>query len=545
MAARPCHESDVIDKLEVNPIVAKAFWKEFGTHMESAKFDPVKAIESVAEKAGLKPATVGKILTADKRLFAITRDASLKRAKATQLKRAAQDLVDQANESRSTAAIRYTWDGLRRSATFGHGGVFPFTHARNLLYAGPAEARMFGESVRDAYSYMTPNTGKARWVRDMDAMQLRGSYKSARSAGLDIQPESEPTGILTKGMKGWSKRGFDALKPLRLKLWERYSDQIPELLRDEVSAKALANEINIATGGLTRGTVAAGVAQRAAPFSFAPKLFLSRRIEALTPIRHLAKGGRMTAGERAASNVALKRWAKIVTITAGTLGANDALNRLLGGTPVNWYDFQHPGSLWRYNVAGQIIPTSPLVEVIRTPVAALGALVRNRKELRGERPLDTAWNILTKDVLNAVHPTIPAAVELVTGREQFGVPGKERRLPFPGVKQLLRGEDKEKVPAMGLPEYLLEKGPIPISAFTREFVQSLQDEGVPQGEATKWVRALFASGMDAIMSGGLGLHAHPEAKPKPEPTPHGTISQQIKARKAAATRARKKAQQEP
>ncbi len=68
---------------------------------------------------------------------------------------------------------------------------------------------------------------------------------------------------------------------------------------------------------------------------------------------------------------------------------------------------------------------------------------------------------------------------------------------------------------MGLPEYLLEKGPIPISAFTREFVQSLQDEGVPQGEATKWVRALFMSGRDAIMSGGLGVHSHPEAKPTP------------------------------
>lgn len=519
-----CYESQVRDKLEVDPRVAKAFWGEINLRLDTG-MDPVKAIEDVAKKAGLENETVGKILVADKRLKAMTRDMSYRLSKVSQVKQAAQDLVDRSDKPLPLRVAQSVWDASRRSLTFGHGGVFPFTHARNMLYRGFAEQKIFAKMVKNAYSYADlriPGTqigtkaGEARWAQDMRDLQLRSSFKPAERAGLEIGPMAEPTGILTKGIKGWGRRGFDSLKIARLDLWDLYSEKFPDMLKDEVSARALANEINLQTGALKKGSVTAQISSKLSNVSFAPKLFIARRLEALTPLRNLAKAGQMTAGERVVSRLALKSWAKTVLFTVASLEANDAINKAVGSNRrINWTDFSHPGSLWRYNIGGSIVPASPLLEVIRTPVAALGAFLKTKKELRGEKPMDAAWSILTKDILNAVHPSISNVAELLTGREQFGVPGKERRLPFRGVKQLLRGEEKEKVAPMTGTEYLLEKGPIPVSAATRQFVQALQDEGVDPNTANNWVKALLHSSKDAFMSGALGLHTHPEQTQQP------------------------------
>ncbi len=255
----------------------------------------------------------------------------------------------------------------------------------------------------------------------MNNMQLRGSYKAAAQAGLDVKPGSKPVGILASGVKGWGQRGFDSLKIGRLDLWDLWSQKFPEMLRDEAGAKELAKEINIATGGLERGSVGERIASKTTGVSFAPKLFIARRLEALTPIRYAAKAGKMLPSERAAMNIAMQKWAKITVGTAALLGANDLYNKFVGGGKhrVNWDDFSQPGSLWRMNIGGTIIPVTPMVEVIRTPVAALAALVANRKQLRGQDPKGVAWDIATRDILNAVHPSITAGIELATGREEF------------------------------------------------------------------------------------------------------------------------------
>jgi hypothetical protein len=80
-------------------------------------------------------------------------------------------------------------------------------------------------------------------------------------------------------------------------------------------------------------------------------------------------------------------------------------------------------------------------------------------------------------------------------------------LPFKGVAQVVRGEETEKVPPISWGEYIGEKGPIPLSSFVR----SLMDEGVEKPQAEKWVESLLTS----ALSGGAGIHTHPESQPKP------------------------------
>lgn len=237
-------------------------------------------------------------------------------------------------------------------------------------------------------------------------------------------------------------------------------------------------------------------------------------MEAFAPIRYLSKAGKMTPKERAVANIALKRWAKTVAVTAGLLEASDAFNKyvLKNDKRVNWSDFSRPGTLWRMNVGGWIIPLSPMVEVIRTPVAMVGALMATKRQLHGEAPLTLAGQVAMRDVLNAIHPSITGATELVTGREVFGKPGHLRRLPFPGAAQLIRGEEPEKDRPLSYSEYFLEKGPIPVAAGTREFVQALQGEGLNKVTAETWVKAL----MQSALSGGAGVHTFEDtSQPKP------------------------------
>jgi hypothetical protein len=503
-----CYESEVRDKLEINPMVAKAFWNEIKGHYNAGK-DFQGAVKAMAQKSGLQEATVARVITSDRRLKSITNDMWLKRAKYSEISKAAHMLVDQADTPKWAQRAGSAWDSTRRIATIGHGGVFPFTHARNLLFSGdPAQMKIFGQSVRDAYSYMTPNTGKARWVEDMAKLQLEPDYVSWRRMGLDIAPGSEPVGILAKGAKGWSRRGFDALKPARLKLARLLSENLPDDLRTEESGKMLAREINYATGSIDLGAKASRIAGRA---MFAPKLWFAKRMEAFQPLRYLVNAGKMTADQRTVANIALKKWAKTVAVTTFILEANDAYNDIRKtGKKVNWTDFSKPGTLWRMNVGGTIVPLSPLVETIRTPVAFVGALMATKKDLRGDAPLTSASRLVLKDFLNALHPSITGATELISGREVYGTPGHLRRLPFKGVAQLVRGEEKEKEPPVPWAEYVAEKGPIPFASGTREFVQALRDEGASENQANAWVKSLIQS----ALSGGAGVHTFQESPPK-------------------------------
>lgn len=512
--AAPCgndYESEARDKITIDPMVAKAFYKKAKEHYDSGK-DFNDTVTAMHKDTGLQEATIGRILTSDKRLKSMTTDMWLKQAKYREISQAAEELVNHADTAEWAKRAGQAWDLSRRSATLYHGGVFPFTHMRNLLFSGsPKEMGIFFRTVKRAYSYATPNTGKARWARDMALMQTDPAWKEAVRMGVEAKPSAEPVGILSSGVKGWGRRGFDALKPARVELFKLWKDNLPDNFRDEESGRQLAKDVNVATGAVKLGKTATRVLPK---ISFAPKLWLAKRMEAFAPLARLAKEGSMTPQERAVSNIAMKRWAKIVGVTGSILAANDAFNKyvLKNDKRVNFGDMSSPGTLWRMNVGGWIIPLSPLTEVIRAPVAMVGALMATKKQLHGNAPLSLAGQIAMKEFLNSLHPSLTGLVEGISGREVFGRPGHLRRLPFPGAAQLVRGEEREKDQPMSYTEYFLEKGPIPISGGTREFVQALKDEGVGTATAETWVKAL----MQSALSGGVGVHAFQQSAPQPK-----------------------------
>jgi hypothetical protein len=148
----------------------------------------------------------------------------------------------------------------RTLATLGHGVVFPVTHAGDLFFrpftgsAVPYAALVKG--IIKTYKTGIPGSGffgaKGYIARELAIAEHDPMYPLARTSGLDIGPNSHPTGILGGTKPLPSQRAWDALGVMRLDLWKRV---MRRNLKDGMSAveqeqlgKVVADWANHATG---------------------------------------------------------------------------------------------------------------------------------------------------------------------------------------------------------------------------------------------------------------------------------------------------------
>ena len=155
----PCYESQVNEKLKISPLVARAFLNQTLEHMKpyldatGIKRDGLgvaEALDKVASESGLRIDTVAKIIQSDAKLFSISKQAFNRQREATSVKKAAEVVAERG--APKTASITRVYNDMRRAVLAGHSTVFPFTHARDLLYGPQAERRIFYKIVHDAYA---------------------------------------------------------------------------------------------------------------------------------------------------------------------------------------------------------------------------------------------------------------------------------------------------------------------------------------------------------------------------------------------------------
>jgi hypothetical protein len=585
----PCFEHQATDHVNYDPEAEKAYWEDgkmvIDPKTSKAFFKEAKAwadtgltfpevLDQMQRTRGLRRQTIANILTADKTASRMTDEAWLRQARYRELKSAAQHLVDQANTETWAKHLDHAWTLSRAMATVYHGGAIPFTHAKNLALSvlRPKEIAVWGNMIKDAYRYApapfrrpsteqveafknlmrgdvgfregmkdllkAPGKGEQAWAKDMATMVGSDDWVDAARHKVEVLPQDHPVGILASIEKGWGVRTFDALKKGRVQLYKLRKQELERGLGqplDDVAGDALGHEINMATGTMR---MSASHAKLMAAAMFAPKVWLTRRLEAATPIRYaIGRAGKISAGERAVLNQALKDWAVHVGVTMAILEGNDLFNKYFtdGTQRVNFFDWHNPGTLWRMNWGGHIIPLSPFVEAARAPVAAAAIMLafyrrggRDEAALRGEAPTGAAGEILFREVLNAIHPSLAHLLELWTGRQVFGEPRHLRRLPsveipgtggrrFPGVAQLVRGEEREKDPAMGWIEYLLsDYTAIPVGEAAKEiFSPALTDQGMSRPQADKVVKALTSFGFSS-----QGVHTFEKTDKGPMKTRH-------------------------
>jgi hypothetical protein len=475
-----------------DPEVEKAFWNEAKKGL-AAGLEPEDVIKQIAQTHKIGTDAVGAVLQS-KQLFQLTNEAWAKQAKLGELRATAKRAALGADDKSWLKALKYPYEGTRQSLTVGHGGAIPFTHARDAAFV-PGEQKIFAETVRQAYSYAVPEKisprvgkykveiplggkGDARWRADMATLRTDPGFKFWSRVGLDIKLQSKPVGM---GMSRWTRRSFDALKTMRLKLAKKYWNQLDPADRTFENAQDLAKRINHATGTVSTPPI---VSKIAGATMFAPKLRFAKY---------------STAADAVTSKFGAKRFAKIAAVNLGILAINDMFNRhvLQNDDKVNWKDPTRADWM-RLKIAGMTFPMSPLFETMRLPINAGATLLDPRQ--------DDKARVLTKEIASALHPGLNAAYGLTTGKDL----ATGNSLPFRGASQYLYGEHRGEKPMFGKMvkdkyakqmtggEYAGGFAPIPAQSIVKAMAKG---EGIPPSTAAPYV--------EAIMSGLFGTHAYP------------------------------------
>ncbi len=163
-----CFEDEVRDKLKVDPLVARAFLNQTLEHMKptldaaGVKRDGLgvaEALGKVADQSGLSVETVAKIIQSDGKLYSISKQAFNRTREANAVKAAATNIAERGVPQ--TGNITRVYNDIRRLALAGHSPVFPFTHARNLLWS----RTLGGFVARQEIWRMTPRLPKTKRIQ--------------------------------------------------------------------------------------------------------------------------------------------------------------------------------------------------------------------------------------------------------------------------------------------------------------------------------------------------------------------------------------------
>lgn len=385
---------------------------------------------------------------------------------------------DPAALARIGRMLRKPLDLAMTIKTFGHGGVIPFTHARNSLFI-PGEQMMFLRAVNRAYSYAPHFRSQAaidKWNRDMSAMRSHPTYDMWAKAGLDIKAGSHPMGM---GRAAWTSWSFDALKPMRLELANHYWQSYDEADRTPELQKIIVDSVNHMSGVIH---LPRGVMKYAAPVMFSPKLKPSKYAAAFV--------------DPAKSGFALGRMAKMIAMHLGLLVINDLINRYLahqtGDDNVNWADPTRADWL-RGKVAGMTIPLGPVFELMRLPIRAGAELIYNAPDKR--------FKAIKGEIAGAIHPGVGLAYSGITGEDL----ATGNKLPFKGLKQYITGkDDRHVVFPQNLGEFAAGQGPMLVEPLLKD----LAAHGVHMD------KDLALPLVEDFLSAGMGEHIYEQHTPK-------------------------------
>jgi hypothetical protein len=517
----PCIEPQVRDKLKVPPEILNAFADEMLKGLEAGMSYP-DTLADLAKRSGIQDETINSMFRSSPRVFSITKQALARASRMRQLRDAADNMAGILKTDGYLRAepglIPKVWDAQRRLVLAGHSPVYPWTHMRNWAVQIPTEAgrarmKAFWGAAIDVYRY-GGTKGKAIYEMDMALMKNADYYDFFRSSSLDVEPgRRTPGDILLQNKKPtWSQRNFDRLKVARYEAMYQVWQDLSPALREGDLGKAVgalaARDLNYATGSVMTpvGMAASPTAKMGAAMSqwagatsamLSSKLFFAKHMDAwMTPLSYLSKMGRMTPAERAASSIALKRWANTVGAHLSILGANYAFNKLMGWETPNLTD---PGKadFLRIRLGNWVVPFSPMLESLRVPVI-FGYAFANKGS-------DTAGTVLWRAAWNAAHPMMHTAYEQISGK---GFRGQ----PVPSIRNLI-APVKSKMPSESLTEYLTTRfSPIAAGGGLHAYYQALRDHGIDAPMAYAWLKGAGA----ALSSALVGTHAYEEEQQKPK-----------------------------
>jgi hypothetical protein len=498
--ANPCYSGPLPVTDEERMAIWK--WAKLNGIDHGLPFEKVhEAINNHFFAGAAKPEWITDILSGRKTPLRSVADAAWR----TQYNRRA--IVEHANNltqaqamSPAGKAFHALWSAPRTAAVFGHGWVFPITHAGDLLLR-PASWGTFFRGLLNTYAKSFSKEGTERLL---DSMRRSPRYDLALRSGLDVGARSHAGNLVNRAAKGsQSTRAWDILTTMRFQLWDRAMDKHtdPKMSQEEQLdiGKNLAEWSNHATGS-GKGAIAS----LGSKVLFGPKLTQSKlnRIFAdpVKTVQTFANWNNATTGERIVARTRLSGMVQYGVTGLGFLAANQGLLQALGSnqkinftdpSKSDWLRFKGigldvglPGLHSELRTIAQILAI-PFMGLKGVKEASYGT-ARSKQEYLGQLASDYAFSKLT--------PTIGLGKELFTG-EAF----PHRPLPWSPEK------GTKSQPKMGWAEYGLTHAPILATNPARYFFDQLRKGGMSAFDSAAIMKGLILS-----VVGATGLHVTAE-----------------------------------
>lgn len=424
-----------------------------------------------------------------------------------------QNVIQQARELSSRAALgplgkvvmamRY----LPRSVSvFGHGIVFPVTHAGDLILR-PSSWGTFVSGTLRTYRSAGSSAYAARALNQLHADPM---YETAIRAGVDVGPKSHPAGLISNtgvktGYLGAAARAWDMLTVMRFELWKKQVGKFikPGMSEAEVLdiGKNLAEWANHATGS-GKGPIA----NLGGGTLFGPKLTQAKlnrlTVDPAQTIKTFANWKDATPGQKAVALTRLSGAVQYLATTVGFLAVNQGVLQALGQkdeinvtdpTKGDYMAFKG-GGLTGY-VPGIHTEVRTLAKILH--VAFMDSRVPGKrkplvanKELRGESKFGAVAKIMGQYGMGKLEPGVQRGLEVTMGENWLGRP-----LPWskdPGT---------EKKPRMSYGEYAASIGPIPLEGPIGYVYDHLRKNGASSLDSTAIIKGLIIAG-----AGAPGFH---------------------------------------
>lgn len=445
-----------------------------------------------------------------------------------------QAIVQQAKDLSSRAALgpigktvmamRYI---PRSLAVFGHGIVFPVTHAGDLLLR-PAS---WGTFVKGALKTYRAAGSSAYAARAVSALAHEPLYDLAIRSGVDVGPKSHPVGLISEGgflgklsekapkwiglgpgKEGYlhaAARAWDMLTVMRFELWKK---QMGKFLKpDMTEAEALDIGKNLGEwANHATGSAKGPISSIGGGTLFGPKLTQAKlnrlTVDPAQSFKTFFNWRDATPGEKAVYWTRLSGAAQYMATTAGFLMVNQGVLQALGSKDKINFDDPTKGDFWAFKGAGITGYIPGLHTEIRTlakllNIAHIESLVPGKrkplvanKELHGESKFGLVAQTMGQYGMGKLEPGIQRGLEIGLGQNWIGRP-----LPWS------KDKGTENKPRMSYGEYAGSVGPIPLEGPIGYVYDQLKKNGASSMDSTAIIKGLI------ILGGGApGFHVKEE-----------------------------------